>query len=198
MENTNEKMLLKKAIKGSLDEFEILISPYQKKIYNIALNFTKNHDDALELSQEALIKVFRSIKTFNGDSKFSTWIYRITTNVCIDFYRKQNNITTIYIDEEKDAQDGLYKFELKSNIADPPASYLQKELRVHIKEVLNKIPIELKTIILLRDVQGFCYDEISAILNLPIGTVKSRLNRSRQLLKKILSKDKEQISYKDV
>lgn len=187
MTTSLEKELVKRAAMGDVPAFEDLVSIYQKKVYNIALNFFKNHDDALEISQEAFIKVFRSIGSFNGKSSFSTWLFRIVTNTCIDEFRKRNNITVVYIDEEVESEgDKPYKTELRSNFEEPQEAYSRKEMRLIIMEALNKIPVELKTMIILRDINGFNYEEISHILNLPLGTVKSRISRARESLKNIL------------
>lgn len=199
MSNTKEKELVKQASNGEVSAFEELILPHQKKIYNIALHYTKNHDDALEISQEALIKAFKNIKNFKGESAFSTWLFRIATNTCIDSYRKNININYVYIDEEIDNdQDSNIKFELKSHLPEPATAYLQKELRGIIKVALNSIPIELKTVVVLRDIHGFCYEEISGIVGAPLGTIKSRISRARQFLKEILLKDRELINKRDV
>jgi RNA polymerase sigma-70 factor, ECF subfamily len=193
MNTSDEMQLLKKAKKGDVSAFEILIEGHQKKIYNIALNFSKNHDDALELSQEAFLKAFRNIKNFKEDSLFSTWLYRITTNLCTDHYRKKNNEKLTYLSDESqnDAGAAIKKPELYSNFRDPESSYLQKELRELILSLLDKITLESKTIIVLRDIHQFNYQEISKILDIPLGTVKSRLNSSRKALRKILEENHE-------
>jgi RNA polymerase sigma-70 factor (ECF subfamily) len=188
--NTKEKELLKSALGGDVSAFEELILPWQKKIYNITLNYTKNHDDALEISQEVLIKAFKNIKNFKGESSFSTWLFRIASNSCIDYYRKNSKISYIYVDEEIDnGENSKIKFEIKTSDNEPSKAYLQKELRESIKIALNKIPVELKTVVTLRDIHGFNYEEIASIVNIPLGTVKSRINRARLLLKEILLKD---------
>lgn len=199
MSKSNEKELMKLAARGDVSAFEELIFSHQKKVYNIAVNYTKNHDDALEISQEALIKAFRNIKNFKGDCSFSTWIFRITTNTCIDHYRKNSNISCIYIDGEKDIEDGTgARYELKSDLSEPLTAYLQKELRLGIRKALNSIPVELKTVVILRDIHGFCYEEISSIVGIPLGTIKSRISRARQFLKQILLRDNELFNKKDV
>jgi RNA polymerase sigma-70 factor (ECF subfamily) len=196
MNSSEETQLVKKAKKGDVSAFETLIESHQKKIYNLALNFTKNHHDALDLSQEAFLKAFRNIKNFNEDSLFSTWLYKITTNLCTDHYRKQSNLKVTTIDSEFQNENGepIQKMVLQSNFKDPESSYLQKELRELIISLLNKIPIESKTIIVLKDIHQFHYQEISKILDIPLGTVKSRLNSARKTLQKILKENHELFS----
>lgn len=190
MTKLEEKSLLKKAKKGNINAFEILVNEHQKKVYNLALKFSKNHEDALDLAQEALLKAYRNIQNFKGNSLFSTWVYKITTNICIDHYRKTNNIQTVYIDEEVKNNDGdSYKKINLPSLSDPESECERKELRGFIISCLDKIPIELKSVIVLKDIQGFSYEEISQILDIPMGTVKSRINRARTLMRKHLSEN---------
>lgn len=190
MTKLEEKSLLKKAKKGNINAFEILVNEHQKKVYNLALKFSKNHEDALDLAQESLLKAYRNIQNFKENSLFSTWLYKITTNICIDHYRKINNIQTVYIDEEVKNNDGdSYKKINLPSLSDPESACERKELRDFIISCLDKIPIELKSIIVLKDIQGFSYEEISQILDIPMGTVKSRINRARALMRKHLSEN---------
>ncbi len=183
----NEQLLLEKAKDGDVASFEELIEGYQKKIFNLAYRIIGNYDDAADMAQEALIRIFRSIASFKEQSSFSTWIYRITTNVCLDEIRKRKNKKVISLDEEIRMEDGEMKRQFMSDDIQPDAAAEQKELRTIVSNAINSLPEDQKIVITLRDIQGLSYDEISTVLNCPAGTVKSRINRARQALKNVLS-----------
>lgn len=185
-----EQKLIKKCASGNLKAFDELIEKYEKTAYNIALRILKNPEDAMDVSQEAFIKVFKSIKTFNFESAFSTWLYRIVTNTCLDFIRKRNS--NVYsIDNPIQTDEG----EIERDIPDEsnsPEELLEKKLTQElINNSINKLEENHRIVIILRDIQGFSYEEISKILDCSMGTVKSRINRARRSLKDIIIKDME-------
>ncbi|WDV47300.1 sigma-70 family RNA polymerase sigma factor [Clostridiaceae bacterium M8S5] len=188
--NNNDEMLIKRCQKGDIDAFEILIESYEKIAYNIALKMIKNREDAMDVSQEAFIKVYKSINKFNFQASFSTWLYRIVVNTCIDFLKKEKK--DLSIDSTIKTEDG----EIKSQIADTkntPERILEKKLtRELVHNSINELSEIHKVAIILRDIHGFSYEEIAEITQTGKGTVKSRINRARIALKKIIMKDKEQ------
>lgn len=187
MDNSEILLLTTKAQNGDIQAFELLISKHQKKVYNIAFNYLKNYDDAQEISQEAFIKAFKSIKQFNNNSTFTTWLYRITTNTCIDFLRKSKNKQAMSLDMEISLNnDSNIRIEVASKEDTPDIIYEKMELKKTIYSALDHLKEEQKSVVILKDIQGFNYEEISEILNIPIGTVRSRLNRSRKYLKELL------------
>ena len=156
-----------------------------------------NHDDAYDISQEVFIRVFKSIKKFKGQSSFSTWLYRITTNACLDELRKRkNNKNIISIDQEIQLEDGEVFRQIEDDGPTPELVAERNELREIIKEAISKLSDEHKEVIVLRDIQGFSYDDIAEIIKCPQGTVKSRINRARRMLKEIL-KNKVELWDKD-
>ncbi|WP_027621308.1 sigma-70 family RNA polymerase sigma factor [Acetivibrio clariflavus] len=191
MSISNEKDLVERAKSGELEAFEQLIIGCQKKVFNIAFRMVGNYDDANELAQEVFIKAFRSIKNFKGDSSFSTWIYRITANVCLDELRKRKNRTIVSLDQDIELNDGDVKRQMPDNAPTPDMEAESNEVKSIVNESIQQLPDDYKSMIILRDIQGFSYDEISKIVNCPEGTVKSRINRARQALKKILQAKKE-------
>ncbi|HEX3030181.1 MAG TPA: sigma-70 family RNA polymerase sigma factor [Clostridia bacterium] len=190
----NEKALLKKAKDGDVEAFESLVERYQKKVYNIALRITGNSEDAAEIAQEALIRVFRSLKNFKEESSFSTWIFRITTNLCLDEIRKRKNKQVVYINDEIKLDDGEVKIQIEDKSPGPEEKAQTNEVRRIVNDAIQSLSEEHRTIIVLRDIEGFSYEEIARIVKCPEGTVKSRINRARQSLKDILKKKKELIS----
>lgn len=189
----NDRILLEKAKSGDINAFEKLVEAYQKKIYNICLRMIGNADDAYDLAQEVLIRIYKSINGFKEQSSLSTWVYRITTNVCLDEIRKRKLKRTVSLDQDIRLDDSEIKREIVSD--DPPPDELaeKKEIKKTVASAINMLNEEHRTVIVLRDIQGFSYEEIAKITNCPEGTVKSRINRARQALKIILEKKRELI-----
>jgi RNA polymerase sigma-70 factor (ECF subfamily) len=183
----NERLLVSRSKAGDIAAFEELIGAYQKKIFNLAYRIIGNYDDAADLAQEALIRIFRSIGGFKEQSSFSTWIYRITTNVCLDEIRKRKSKKEYSLDEEVQVDDGQLKRQVMSEDPGPDEVFEREELRSMVKDAIDKLPEEQRIVITLRDIQGLSYDEIAEVLDCPGGTVKSRISRARQALKKVLS-----------
>lgn len=188
---SNEILLVEKSRKGDVDAFEELIRDYKKSAYNIALKVLQNVEDAEDASQEALIKVFKSIKNFNMQSTFRVWLYRIVVNTCIDFKRKKK-VNAFSIDEDIDlGGDSSLHREIADDSGNPDVLLEKNFNNKLVIEAVNKLDDIYKTIIILRDIQGFSYGEIAEILSCNLGTVKSRLNRARKNLKEILENELE-------
>lgn len=187
--DSTEMQLIKKARSGDDASFELLIQNCKTKAYNTALRFLRNEEDAMDALQESFIKIFRHLDQFKGDCKFDTWVYRIVVNTCHDILRKKRIHKTECIN--KFYEEG----ERMSDIIDPapsPATILDtKETVGYILDCLNKMNIDQREVIILRDIQGFSYDEISEILDCTLGTVKSRINRARVLLREMITEHKE-------
>lgn len=183
----NEKELIEASQKGDIESFEKLISNYQKKVFNIAFRMMQNYDDAYDVSQEVFIRVFKAIKKFRGQSSFSTWLYRVTTNACLDeLRRKKNSKNVISLDQEIQLEDGEVFFQIEDNRLTPELAAEENELVNVVREAITKLPDDYREVIILRDIQGFSYKEIAHIKECPQGTIKSRINRARKALKDIL------------
>jgi len=187
----NEQYLLRKAKAGDVAAFEELVESYQKKLFNLAYRIVGNPEDAADMVQEALIRIFRSIAKFKEQSSFSTWIYRITTNVCLDELRKRKNKKEFSLDQEIHGEDGDMKRQIKSDDILPDNAAEREELREIVNSAINSLPEDQRVVISLRDIQGLTYTEISQVLDCPEGTVKSRINRARNALKNVLSQKRE-------
>jgi RNA polymerase sigma-70 factor, ECF subfamily len=187
----NEINLLKKSKNGDIEAFEELIDGYQKKVFNIAFRMVGNYDDASELAQEVFIKIFKGIKSFKEESTFSTWVYKITTNVCLDELRKTRNNKSISLDEELKLDDGEVQIQIVDHRPSPEIILEQKEIKKTVKKAIDNLSHEHRIVIILRELNGLNYGEIAKILKCPVGTVKSRINRARQELKEILKNNKE-------
>lgn len=180
-----EKQLIMKAKMGDENSFESLISGCQRKAYNIAYRYMNNEEDAMDALQESFIKVFRHLSSFKEDSRFETWVYRIVVNTCTDMLRKNSSqkiTASIYrqIDEEETV------LEIPDRSGSPEEIFEKNQKTEHIISCLERLNPDQKEIIVLRDIHGFSYEEISGILACSIGTVKSRINRSRLRLREII------------
>ncbi len=184
----SDQQLVKKALHGDSQAFEELVEIYQNKVYALSYRYMGNEDDANDMAQESFIKAYRSLKSFKGDSSFGTWIYRITTNVCLDeIRRRKRRVVPLSLDEPLATLDGS---EVEKEIADSSLTadriYEQKEFSQYLQKLLDEMKPDHKTAIILRDVMELSYEEIAVVLNCSIGTVKSRINRARSILQKKL------------
>ncbi|SHJ01440.1 RNA polymerase sigma-70 factor, ECF subfamily [Dethiosulfatibacter aminovorans DSM 17477] len=186
--NDAEILLIKMSQKGDIDSFETLIKDYKKVAYNIALKYLRNKEDAEDVSQESLIKVFKNIGKFNMNSSFKTWMYRIVVNTCLDFKRKKKE-NTVSVDQPLHSGYDEFYMELEDEKSSPENIVDKKLTSEMVMEAIEKLDDDFKTVIILRDINDFSYDEISRILSCNIGTVKSRISRGRQKLKEILEEN---------
>ena len=181
MTREQEEKIIARVLGGDTDAFEALVTEYEKNVYHLALKMTGNTEDAADLSQEAFIKAFHSLSSFRGDSKFSVWLYRIVSNVCLDFLRRRSRRQTVSLSMED--EDGE---EAQLDIPDErqaPELLLEKSMtREAVRRGLAQLPPEPRQILLLREIQGLSYEEIASALGIESGTVKSRIFRARKKL----------------
>jgi RNA polymerase sigma-70 factor (ECF subfamily) len=179
--------LIQKSKQGDVHSFELLISKYQLYAYNIAYRMLGNEEDAKDATQETLIKVFKGLDRFKENSEFSTWLYTITVNTCRDQLRKRKKVMTLSVD---DTGEKVPIQLVADESGDPEARLEKKEVAGQLMTALGMIPEFQKTAVLLRDVYGFSYEEIGAIENCSIGTVKSRISRGRHGLRELILKER--------
>jgi len=188
MTREEEDVLVAKVQNGDTTSFEKLVLENQTKVYNLALRMVGNTEDAYDMSQEAFIKAYNSIALFRGESRFSVWLYRLTTNVCLDFLRSQgrkSHGSLTYIGEEDDEKE----LEIPDDRFSPETLTEKKELREAVNRGLLTLPKDYRSILLLREIDGLSYEEIAETLSLEEGTVKSRIFRARKRLCAILTAD---------
>ena len=157
-----------------------LVLRYEKTVYNLALRMVGDRDDAFDMTQEAFIKAYGSLSSFRGDSKFSVWIYRITTNVCLDFLRsksRKQQVSLTVSDDDEDAQ-----LDIPDPKADPEQQLIKKISMQSVEEGLKTLPDKQRQILVMRELGGMSYAEIGKALSLEEGTVKSRIFRARKRL----------------
>ena len=187
MSKVIDAALIKKAKNGDISAFEDLIDRHQQKVFNIAYRMCGNYDDASDMAQEALIKAYLNFDKFDGKSQFSTWLYRVTTNSCLDQIKKNKKIPLTSLDSEIETNEGSTVREIESRGKTPEQELESKELSKEINECIKQLPAKHRTVIILRDINGMAYEEIAKTLNCSVGTVKSRVNRARSALKKLLT-----------
>jgi RNA polymerase sigma-70 factor (ECF subfamily) len=184
-----DQWLVQRSLAGDTDAFRQIVERYQSKVYNLALRMTGNPEDALDIAQESFLRVFRALKTFKGDSSFSTWLYRITNNIVLDELRKRRRrpLVVMSTDAFVAGEEGEHPLEFSGpESLQPEEQVVWAERRREIEQALRSISPEHRHILLLRDVEGFSYEEIAEMLNINLGTVKSRLNRARLSLREHL------------
>jgi len=190
----NEKDLIIQSISGDIHSFEVLIKGYQKMAYNVAYRIMGNEEDAKDMTQEALIKVYKNLSKFRMDSSFSTWLYRIVMNTCKDELRKKK-LKVVSIDQPIETGEGQMHMDIEDTGLKPDEVVESRETQVEVHEALQEVSETNRVVVVLRDIKGFSYAEISEIIEVPVGTIKSRINRGRQELKNILmNKRKQSIS----
>ena len=182
----DEKSLIARAQKGDQEAFAALMEANQGRIYNLTLRMTGNPEDAAELSQEAFFNAWRGISKFQGDSSFATWLYRLASNACIDFLRKEKRRKNISMTVSLDDEEEERQAELPDTRCSPEQEVERKELRAAIEEGLQALSEEHRQVLVMREISGLSYAEIGAVLHLEVGTVKSRIARARLALRKFL------------
>jgi RNA polymerase sigma-70 factor (ECF subfamily) len=177
----DEAELIRRAQNGDRVAFGTLVERYQRRVVSVAQAVVHNQDDALELAQETFVRAYENLPKFESRSSFSTWLYRIAANLAIDFRRREGRHTVLRGD---DAEYELNR--LPSHRGDAFNETARGELSKRINEALKELTPEHRVVILLREVEGLSYDEISDILQCPRGTVMSRLHYARSRLRGIL------------
>ena len=191
--------LIENFTKGSEASFEELVRRYETKVHNLAMRLTRNTEDAEEVLQDVFITVYRKVAGFEGKSKFSSWLYRITVNAAFMKLRKRKNDHNISIDDAIPAiHQQVARGDHQTEFTMPcDALAMNKELKVALEQAIAKLPGEYQAVFVLRDVDGLSNKEVGDILDLSIPAVKSRLHRSRLMLRKKLKKFYEDFSRDD-
>ncbi len=175
-----EQQLIQRAADGDNAAFESLVTQYEKLVYSVTYRMTGNREDAMDLSQETFVKVWKSLKFFKFESAFSTWIYRVAGNVCLDFLRRQKRTQSLTVSDEE------VQLDLPDEEQDPAHMFMQKNGQEQIQQALETLEPEYRAALTLRAISGLSYQEIADVLGVQSGTVKSRISRGRERLRKKL------------
>ncbi|MEE9258089.1 MAG: sigma-70 family RNA polymerase sigma factor [Nitrospinaceae bacterium] len=185
----HEEELVRKLQEGNFEFFEELAQLYQKKIYALSFNLTRNPMDAQDVTQEVLLTLFKKINTFQGKSAFSSWVYRITLNATYMKLRSKKKEQSISLDDLLPSYNGagFHQDKIQDWSESTESLLFTKETRSVIQKAVDQLPDKEKVVFLLRDVEGLSTERVSEILDLTIPAVKSRLHRARLFLRKKLS-----------
>ena len=183
-------VLVKKLKNGDQEAFNEFVSLFSKKLYYLCLKILQNESDAEDMVQNVFVKAYLNINKFEEKSSLSTWLYRITVNVCNDFLRKKKKekLVPLYNTDDEDKEYELGIADEKENVED---KIIENERKAELHKAIGKLKPKHKELIVLRDLEGLSYEEIAKILNMNVGTVKSGINRARAALLEKLKEKKD-------
>jgi RNA polymerase sigma-70 factor (ECF subfamily) len=178
-----DAQLVRRVQKGDKGAFDLLVLKYQHKIVNLVLRYVRDPDQAMDIAQEAFLKAYRALPRFRGDSAFYTWLYRIAVNTAKNYLAAQRRRP---MDVELDLQDSeQYDLHAKLKETDTPEGVtLSQELNETVQRAIAALPDDLRTAIILREIDGMSYEEIAQTMECPVGTVRSRIFRARDAIGK--------------
>lgn len=180
-DKVTDKQLIDRVKNGEKAAYDLLVIKYQQRIVNLVSRFVRNQSDALDVTQEAFIKAYRALPNFRGDSAFYTWLYRIAVNtaknhLAVQSRRPSGNEYDVSEIEQIEGADAL------KEQATPESLIMRDELQSTVLKAIEDLPEDLKTAIMLREIEGLSYDEIAGVMECPIGTVRSRIFRAREAI----------------
>ncbi len=189
--NLDDEMLIQRAQSGDRAAFDLLITRHQIRAYQYAFRLTRNSEEASDVVADAFVRVYNAIHNFKGQSAFSTWLYRILTNCFLDIRKKEKIRQTSSLESAMQTSEG----DVERQVEDPGLSPLEESEKIEreyrIEMAVNRLPEYQRAMIVMYHVEMLSYEEIAESLDLPVGTVKSRLNRARLSLRDLLMKDAE-------
>ena len=189
----DENLLIQHAVQGDSSAFNELLGAHESQMYAICYRMCGNYNDAQDCLQEAMLRVYKALPTFKSQSSFSTWLYRIAMNACLDELRRKKNRPNTSLDAL--VGEG---WSPKSDMETPDEHVIRKERTRVLHAAIQELPEEMRSAIVLRDIQGFSYEEIADMLNVSIGTIKSRISRGREKLREKIMTNAELFGKKRV
>ena len=186
MNAVSDELLVSRAQTGDRMAMCELISRYERKTYNLAYRLMGNHADASDAAQEALVRVYTRIHNFRGDSAFSTWLFRVVTNTCLDELRRRGRLRHASLDTPLPTDEGALPRQTLLELDTPTERAERQEVQAAVQRAIARLPEDYRVVVVMRDLHEYSYHEIAAILGTSLGTIKSRLHRARQALRLIL------------
>ena len=187
----DDAALISSARRGDLNAFETLVSRHQTRMLNISLRLIGDFDDACEVVQDAFLSAYKNLKSFRGESKFTTWLTAITVNLSknrLRHTRSRQGHEAFSINEHFPGENGQMTLDLPSKERSVLSKLEQQEVQYHVQNCVKALEEDFREVLVLRDLQDFSYEEIGSILNIREGTVKSRLFRAREMVKDCLKR----------
>lgn len=181
---TSDWELVSRAQKGDLDAFTLIVNQYKVRLLGYIFRMINSREDAEDVLQEVFLRVYNSLSRYSPQYQFSTWIYRITQNLCIDYLRRRK-LATFSVDEKFGAEEDL-SLELPDESMCPEKIFESQEIKRQIEEAIYGLPVKYRAVITLRHVQDLSYEEISEIMDMPVNTVKTHIFRARRILRRQL------------
>jgi RNA polymerase sigma-70 factor, ECF subfamily len=177
--------IVERVLGGDVNAFSVLVQKYQDRIYSAVFNYVSNPEDAMDITQDAFLKAYDKLSRFNSKSAFYTWMYRIAVNTAIDFIRKRKIRTAESLDDEKFTETGFEPVS-KDDGSDPQKALASAESARLLRTAIASLSDKLRIVLVLHDVEDLPQEQIAEILQIPVGTVKSRISRARMDLRKII------------
>jgi RNA polymerase sigma factor (sigma-70 family) len=181
----DDQILVKQALAGKEIAYKLLLDRHKDAIFRLIVKIVHNQEEARDLVQETFMKAFGALSTYKSQYRFTTWLYKIAANNCIDFLRKKR-LNSLSLDQPLETKDGEVTIELADWTYNPEADLASKQKSLSIDVAINSLPHKYREVIVFRHKQDKSYEEIAQVLGIPVGTVKARIFRARELLKKKL------------
>jgi RNA polymerase sigma-70 factor (ECF subfamily) len=181
----NDLELVAEALDGSQKAFRTLTERHQKAVFHIIFKIVRDTETANDLAQESFMKAYSALGSYRSEFRFSTWLYKIAANCSIDYLRKKR-ICALSLDQGLDTSDGKVEIEVADNSYNPETDLVRKQQSFSIEEAIGSLPGKYREVIEYRHKDDKSYEEIADLLSIPVGTVKARIFRARELLKKKL------------
>ena len=180
-DNATDKEIIERVKSGEKEAYDLLVLKYQQRVINLISRFVKNHSDALDVSQETFIKSYRALPNFRGDSAFYTWLYRIAVNTAKNHLTVQSRKITKSDYDVADIEQIEGNMSLTEQTT-PESLLVKDELQETILKTIENLPEDLKSAIMLREIEGLSYEGIAEVMECPVGTVRSRIFRAREMI----------------
>lgn len=191
----DDRAIVEKAAKGDMKAFEALVTAYEKKLYNVAYRLVSDREEALDIVQDVFLKVYQALPDFRGDSQFSTWVYRVCVNTCLDYLRKDRKATVYSLDAPMDFGDSEVQRQVEDTATSIEDAVEFKSTGEEILNIVKDLDPHYRAPLILCDVHDYSYKEISEILGISLGTVKSRIHRARNLVRKLYGEEQNLHSF---
>lgn len=199
MDIKEEEKIIKQLKNGDFSNYDKIVDSYKNRVFGMAYKFTNDYDETQDLAQEVFLKIYRQIKNFRGDSKLSTWIYRISVNTCLDWKKKKQRIKSINFSNMVNEENKDQTIDIKDDSPMPDEIILQDEDQKIVHDLIYQLSDKYKTVLIMYHFNEMSYEDIANSLNIPQRTVETRLYRARRMLKDKISKmSSQEVSTNEV